>query len=49
MVDAGAMLSIISAIVLGQLIKNNDLQWLKVSSYALFSLAGLMTLQRWVV
>ena len=49
MVDAGAMLSIIVAIVLGQLIKRDELKWLKVSSYALFSLAGLMTLQRWVV
>lgn len=46
--DASAIFTIIVALLLSQLIKNKELEWLRVSSYALISLGSLVTIMAWV-
>jgi hypothetical protein len=47
--DASAIMAIMIAIVLATLLKNKELEWLKVGSYALVSLGGLVTIHGWLV
>lgn len=47
--DASSIMAIITGIVLGRLLENKDLQFLKVSSYALLALGSLITLKGWLV
>lgn len=49
MVDAGAFVSIIAAIILGRLVILDNTKWLKVSSYSLLSLGSLITLRAWMM
>jgi len=47
-VDAAGILAIMIAIVLGRLIMEKDLYQLKVSSYALMALGGVVTVHGWI-
>lgn len=47
--DASTALAIMVAIVLGKLIQQKNLLWLKLDAYALMIFGSLLTLQAWVV
>jgi len=48
-VDASGVLAIITGIVLGRLVVEKNLYWLKLISYALMIVASLITLWAWVI
>ncbi len=48
MLDASTVLAIIIGLVLGELIKRQELSWLKYSSYGFMGLGSLLTLIVWV-